>query len=147
MNEMKFRLLLSVVISFAVVVVGHLFYHQSLSASAQEPRRWLSGDTLWLEIDSLPIMPSGGRLYDDSLFMLLLPLHSRSELQVDFTPRRESMPHIEFDYTIPYWSVYRRSVTVWGITFSAGQISPYVIYPAGAHQDATVLSFPLQPPR
>ena len=145
---MKFRLLLSVLISSMVVVVGHIFYYHSLRAIAQESHRWQVGDTLWFELDSLPALPSYEEYLRDSLhYLLMLPIHERNELQVEFSPSQKSLPRIEFNYSIPYWSVYRRSVTVWGITFSAGQISPYALYPAGAHQDATVLSFPLQPPR
>lgn len=116
------------------------------SVSAQEPHRWQSGDTLWFEIDSLPLLPSDGALYD-SAYMLLLPLHERSELRVEGMPRRELPPRIVFDYSVPYWSVYRRSVTVWGITFSTGQASPFAPYPAGNSLNADVLSFPLQRPR
>ncbi len=131
-----------------VVGVGHLFYYSSLRAIAQEPQRWSEGDTLWFELDSIPILPSDRGFFTDSLhYLLMLPMHERHELQVEFSPSRKPLPRIEFNYTLPYWSVYRRSVTVWGITFSTGQISPYALYPAGAHQDATVLSFPLQPPR
>ena len=131
-----------------VVVVGHLFYCHSLHAIVQEPRRWSGGDTLWFELDSIPMLPSSEGYQADSLqYLLLLPIHERNELQVEFSPSPKALPRIEFNYSLPYWSVYRRSVTVWGITFSTGQISPYVLYPAGAHQDATVLSFPLQPPR
>lgn len=145
---MKFRLLLSVIISSAVVVVGHLFYYSSLRAIAQEPRRWIVGDTLWFELDSVPLLPSYEELLHDSLhYLLMLPLHERNELQVEFSPSRNTLPRIEFNYTLPYWSVYRRSVKVWGITFSAGQVSPYAPYHAGNSLDATVLSFPLQPPR
>ena len=145
---MKFRLLLSAFIASVVVCVGHLFYYSSLRAVAQEPNRWMHGDTLWFELDSIPMLPSYEGYPADSLqYLLLLPIHERRELQVEFLPSPKALPRIEFSYSLPYWSVYRRSVTVWGITFSTGQISPYALYPAGAHQDATVLSFPLQPPR
>lgn len=142
--EIKFRLCLSFLISCMVVVVGHIFYYNSLRAAPQEPRRWLSGDTLWMEIDSLPALPSSP--LHDSLGLHLLPLHTQSDMRVDMTPSRP-LPRVEFNYYVPYWSIYRRSVTVWGITFSTGQPSPLMPYPAGRSQDATVLSFPLQPPR
>lgn len=94
---------------------------------------------------SLPVLPSA--VDGDSLdFLLLMPSHSRQEMRVDLTPHTPQLPHITFDYSVPYWSVYRRSVTVWGITFSTGQLSPFAPYPAAKSQDATVLSFPLQAP-
>ena len=117
-----------------------------VSVSAQEPRRWFSGDTLWLEIDSLPLMPSVGGLYDTA-YLWLLPLHERAELRIDGSPHKQMPPRIVFDYSLPYWSVYRRSFTVWGITFSTGQASPFLPYPAESSLNANVLSFPLQPPR
>ena len=123
----------------------HTVCRDITSASAQEPRRWYSGDTLWLEIDSLPLLPSSGALYD-SAFLLLLPLHDRADFRVEQPPHRQLPPRIVFDYSIPYWSVYRRSITVWGITFSTGQASPYSPYPAESSQNANVLSFPLQRP-
>ncbi len=143
---MRFRLLLSIVILCVVVLVGHLFYYNSLRAASQEPKRWTAGDTLWFEIDSLPVLPSSAN--DDSLdFLLLMPSHSRQEMRVDFVPHSQQLPHITFDYSVPYWSVYRRSITIWGITFSTGQLSPFAPYPVAKSQEATVLSFPLQPPR
>lgn len=129
-----------------MVTVVQTLWRDTARVVAQEPRRWLSGDTLWLEIDSLPLLPSDGRLYDTS-FMLMLPIHPRNDFSVSAMPHKELPPRIVFDYTIPYWSVYRRSVTVWGITFSTGQASPYSPYPAEKSQNANVLSFPLQRPR
>ncbi|MBQ5624037.1 MAG: hypothetical protein IIU91_08665, partial [Alistipes sp.] len=54
---------------------------------------------------------------------------------------------IKFEYEIPYWSIYRRSFKLWGITFSTGQPSPFAPYPAQNEQDASVLSFPMPKPR
>ena len=144
---MKYRLLLSVFISSVVVGIGYMLGYSQLRAVAQEPHRWIHGDTLWFELDSIPMLPSYESYLADSLqYLLLLPTHERRELQIDFSPSRKSLPRIGFNYTLPYWSVYRRSITVWGITFSTGQASPYSPYPAESSQDATVLSFPLQPP-
>lgn len=113
---------------------------------AQKPRRWIAGDTLWLEVDSIPSLPSEEELMRESLLMLYpgvwFPKMYPDSLQYYKLPE-----HISIDYHIPYWSVYRRSITLWGITFSTGQVNPYSPYPAAAAQDASVLSFPLQPPR
>ena len=141
---MKFRFLLSVILFLSFLAAVRTICRDI--ASAQEPRRWYSGDTLWLEIDSLPLLPSDKMLYDSS-YLWLLPTHERLEFGVDAMPHRNLPPRMVFDYSIPYWSVYRRSVTVWGITFSTGQASPYSPYPAGESQSANVLSFPLQRPR
>ena len=111
---------------------------------AQQPRRWIAGDTLWLEVDSIPLLPSEVELMRESL-RAMYPMIDWSQLLPD-TLRWGKLPsHITIDCKLPYWSVYRRSVKLWGITFSVGQISPYVPYPQ-AIQEATVLSFPLQRP-
>lgn len=115
------------------------------SAMAQKPRRWVAGDTLWFEIDSIPRLPSAEELLIDSLLMVY-PELDLSVLHPDSLYRYKLPEHIRLNYSVPYWSVYRRSLTLWGITFSTGQIPPYSPYPS-AGQDATVLSFPLQPPR
>ncbi len=113
---------------------------------AQKPRRWVAGDTLWMEIDSIPTMPSDEELVIESL-LVVYPDLDLSIMHTDTLYRYKLPEHITIDYRLPYWSVYRRSVTLWGITFSVGQINPYAPYPAAAAQDATVLSFPLQHPR
>ena len=115
------------------------------SAVAQRPKRWVAGDTLWMEIDSIPALPSDAMLLRDSMVVAF------PELDIDVvypdSLLRNGLPeHIQLDYHIPYWSVYRRSVTLWGITFSTGQANPYSPFPAEAKQDATVLSFPIRPP-
>lgn len=115
-------------------------------ALAQQPRRWRDGDTLWWEIDSLPMLPSDEQLLVDSL-SAVYPRIEFSPLWIDSTGRYVLPEHITIDYRLPYWNVYRRSVMVWGINFSLGQINPYALFPEAARQDPTVLSFPLQPPR
>ena len=40
------------------------------SVMAQKPRRWIAGDTLWLEVDSIPSLPSEEELMRESLLML-----------------------------------------------------------------------------
>ena len=113
---------------------------------AQKPRRWIAGDTLWLEVDSIPPLPSEEELMRESLLMLY-PGVEFPKMYPDSLRYYKLPEHISIDYHIPYWSVYRRSITLWGITFSTGQVNPYLPYPAAAAQDASVLSFPLQPPR
>ena len=122
------------------------------SVVAQKPKRWVAGDTLWLEIDSIPALPSDGLLLPDSLRLIYpyphpYPVVSVNAAYPDSLLRGGFSAKIPFEYHPSRWSVYRRSVTLWGITLSAGQINPYWPYPAGANQEATVLSFPLQPPR
>lgn len=144
--SVRFRILVGVILFLSVVATLSTVYQNVMPVSAQEPRRWVSGDTLWFEIDSLPLLPSDGQVAD-SAFLLLLPLHDRIDFKTGQMPHSEPLPRVEFDYSIPYWSVYRRSITVWGITFSTGQASPYSAYPAANSLDANVLSFPLQRPR
>lgn len=114
-------------------------------AMAQKPRRWIAGDTLWMEVDSIPLLPSSEQLVQESLWMLSRAAEF-SVLHPDSQQYLKLPEHITIDYSIPSWSIYRRSITLWGITFSTGQISPYSPYPS-SKQDASVLSFPLQPPR
>lgn len=117
------------------------------SAVAQQPKRWVAGDTLWLEIDSIPALPSDAMLLPDSLRVLYpYPLVNIKTTYPDSLLRGRLPDKIPFEYHPAFWSVYRRSVTLWGITLSTGQINPWWPYPAGANHDATVLSFPLQPP-
>lgn len=114
-------------------------------SSAQEPRRRMGGDTLWFEIDSMVDFEPHHQ--DTSLFRWEPPIdighHDQSyHSLVEATPQR-----VKFEYEIPLWSVYRRSIRLWGITFSTGQPSPFAPYPAQNEQDASVLSFPIPKPR
>lgn len=119
------------------------------SAAAQQPRRWRSGDTIWYEIDSLPALPS----YEewDSLNMRWDSLHGEwyPPLKDDnaATLHPSQPASIRLNYYLPYWNVYRRSFTRWGITFSTGQPDPYAPYPAANSQDASVISHPLNRPK
>ena len=103
--------------------------------------QWRSGDTLWYEIDSIPYLPSVSPLADSMLrWHIGAPnIHDRD---ISSSPLHEEYAPIKLDYNIPYWSVYRRSITFWGITFSTGQPDPYVPYPE-ASQSADVLSMPI----
>lgn len=136
-------IILSIIALAALCAVFFLRY-DTPSAAAQEPRQWRSGDTLWYEINKIPLLPSPSDMLLDSL------MHRRPALRPYLHPMADSFPHslhhyapIPFDYKIPFWDVYRRSVTVWGITFSTGQASPFSPYPAEQSPDANVLSFPL----
>lgn len=103
-------------------------------------RQWRSGDTLWYEIDSLPYLPSVPAFADSIRWQEgLLHIHDRD---IYSSPQHKQYAPVKLDYKIPYWSVYRRSITVWGITFSTGQPNPYEPYPE-AVQSADVLSMPL----
>ena len=66
-------------------------------------------------------------------------------------PPEQAAPHLpaefKFDYRLPYWNIYRRSFTRWGITFSTGQPDPFNPYPASNALDASVTSHPLNRPR
>ena len=107
----------------------------------------MSGDTLWYEIDSLPTMPSEGWAFDSMAyrwFALPNPLHDRN---LDTSLERPRYEKIRFEYKIPVWDVYRRSITIWGITFSTGQASPLSPYPSEDYPSAEVLSFPLNRPK
>lgn len=119
------------------------------AASEQQPRRWRSGDTIWYEIDSIPALPSVKEW--DSLQMVWDSLHGDW-----YPPLRDDNVHslqpslparVELNYRLPYWNVYRRSFTRWGITFSTGQGDPYNPYPASNRLDATVTSHPLNSPK
>jgi hypothetical protein len=66
-------------------------------------------------------------------------LHDRT---LATSPQHEQYGPIKFEYKLPYWNIYRRSITVWGITFSTGHPDPFVPYPQAA-QSADVLSMPL----
>lgn len=147
---MKWRyLIISVVILTAICAVVFSRY-SAIEVTAQQPRRWLSGDTLWYEIDSLPFMPSARDMFIDTL------LHHRSALTTRPLSLEDSFPQhaphyapIRWDYKIPFWDISRQSVTVWGITFSTGQVSPFTrtLYPAEDYPSADVLSFPVPAPK
>ncbi|MBR5864188.1 MAG: hypothetical protein IKY76_06465 [Alistipes sp.] len=117
------------------------------AAAEQQPRRWQSGDTTWYEIDSLPALPSPEEW--DSLRMVWDSLHG--EWIAPVVAPEEPTPHLpagyKFDYRLPYWNIYRRSFTRWGITFSTGQPDPFNPYPASNALDASVTSHPLNRPR
>ena len=117
------------------------------AAAEQQPRRWRSGDTIWYEIDSLPALPSPAEW--DSLRMVWDSLHG--EWISPIVPPEQAAPHLpaefRFDYRLPYWNIYRRSFTRWGITFSTGQPDPFNPYPASNALDASVTSHPLNRPR
>lgn len=119
------------------------------AAAEQEPRRWQSGDTIWYEIDSIPALPSDAEW--DSLQMVWDSLHGDwyPPLKDDNVHTlRPSLPaRVELNYRLPYWNVYRRSFTRWGITFSTGQGDPYNPYPASNALDASVTSHPLNRPK
>ena len=132
------------IIALAALCAVFFLRHDKPSAAAQEPRHWRSGDTLWYEINKIPVLPSPSDMLIDSL------IHRRPGDHPALHSMRDSFPGstqhyapVPFDYKIPFWDVYRRSVTVWGITFSTGQASPLSPYPAEQSLDANVLSFPL----
>ena len=137
--------LTTLVVAAAAVILSLLYDNPTVVA--QELRRWMSGDTLWYEIDSLPTMPSEGWAFDSMAyrwFALPNPLHDRN---LDTSPERPRYEKIRFEYKIPVWDVYRRSITLWGITFSTGQASPLSPYPSEDYPSAEVLSFPLNRPK
>ena len=107
--------------------------------------QWRSGDTLWYEIDSVPYMPAV-KWFADSMTRWRAGMPNIHDRDLHSSPLHEEYAPIKFDYSIPYWSVYRRSITFWGITFSTGQPDPYQPYPEAA-QSAEVLSFPLNRPK
>lgn len=117
------------------------------SAAEQEPQRWQSGDTTWYEIDSIPALPSPKEW--DSLRMVWDSLHGewKPPLYINEQQVPQLPASILFNYRLPYWNVYRRSFTRWGITFSTGQPDPYNPYPASNRLDAAVTSHPLNRPR
>ena len=104
-------------------------------------RQWRSGDTLWYEIDSMPYLPSVPA-FADSMMRWHIGAPSIHDRDISSSPLHEEYAPIKLDYKIPYWSVYRRSITLWGITFSTGQPNPYIPYPEAA-QSADVLSMPI----
>ncbi len=120
---------------------------KSPTSAQQQPRRWISGDTLWYEIDSLPVLPSSLMIYDSISHLWIMP--SDRDRRLDTSPVRKIPDKIPFDYDLPYWNIYRRSFTIWGITFSTGQASPFspYVYPSEDYPDAEVLSFPLNRPK
>ena len=123
--------------------------HAIRTASAQEPRRWRSGDTVWYEIDSIPYLPSAQE--QDSLRMLWDSLHGAwyPPMRLDnvHQPSLTLPETAKINYHLPYWNVYRRSFTHWGITFSTGQPNPYNPYPEANALDASVTSHPLNRPK
>lgn len=137
------------ILTIAAVCAVFFVRRASPTAVAQEPRRWQSGDTLWYEIDSLPGMPSQRDMILDSLLRRWPMTHLTDDWRDSFPQHRPHYAPIRFDYKIPLWDVYRRSITVWGITFSTGQASPFspYVYPAEDYPDAEVLSFPLNRPK
>ena len=115
------------------------------STLAQEPKRWISGDTLWLEIDSMvEFVPHH---QDTSLFRWTPPLEIGDHLPPHDVMPSEELRSVTFEYKIPQWSVYRRSIRLWGINFSTGQPSPFASFPQQNEMDAEVLSFPITKPR
>ena len=145
---MKIRYLILSIVILAALCAAFFSRYAAPAVTAQQPRRWISGDTIWYEIDSLPVMPSPRDMMIDTL------LHRWPALYPSPQPMSDSFPHssphyapVRWDYKIPFWDVYRRSVTVWGITISTGQASPFSPYPAEHSLDANVLSFPLPRPK
>lgn len=120
-------------------------------AAAAEPqhRQRQGSDTLWYEIDSTPYYPSAR--YLDSLNSLWKSTHG--DLAPSITTDNVHQPLMQLPAGIrpslhlPYWSVYRRSFTRWGITFSTGQPNPYNPYPESNALDAAVTSHPLNRPK
>lgn len=144
---MKLRYIFSFVIVATALALMLATLRKNPTSAQPQPRRLVSGDTLWYEIDSLPVLPSSLMIYDSISHRWILP--SDRDRQLRTSPVRVIPERIPFDYEIPYWSVYRRSVTLWGITFSTGQASPFApyVYPSEDYPDAEVLSFPLNRPR
>lgn len=136
--------------SLLVIVVAAvvLFIIQNRqTVVAQQPRQWISGDTLWYEIDSLPALPSEGWRFDSMTYRWLRPQDPSHDRHLDTSPLRPRYEKVPFDYDISLWDVYRRSITVWGITISTGQASPLSPYPSEDYPSAEVLSFPLNRPK
>lgn len=121
-------------------------------AAAQSPERIVTADSLRMRGDTLlfgrDTLILKGPFFDGAYFR-----ESRPEadviwrMRLSHTGDTAALPHMTVHYRVPKWSVYRRSVTVWGITFSTGQAPFGPPYPAGNSLDAEVLSFPLQPAR
>lgn len=149
----------------ALIILGALFFdfydrqqpypraHANLWAAEQEPRRWHSADTLWWEIDSLPALPSPEAM--DSLQIAWDSLHGVWHPPLQPIANKDNVHSAEYtpakaaglDFRLPYWNVYRRSITRWGITFSTGQPNPYNPYPQSNALNAAVDSHPLNRPR
>lgn len=123
------------------------------AAAEPQPRQRQGGDTLWYEIDSTPYYPSAR--YLDSLNSLWKSTHSdlapaiAPSIPTDnvHQPLLQLPAEVRHSLHLPYWSVYRRSFTRWGITFSTGQPNPYNPYPESNALDATVTSHPLNRPK
>ena len=119
------------------------------AAAGQEPRQRQGGDTLWYKIDSTPYHPSAR--YLDSLNTVWQTTHG--DLTPPSTTDNVHQSSLQLptgtqpSLRLPYWSVYRRSFTRWGITFSTGQPDPYNPYPASNALNAAVLSHPLNHPK
>ena len=64
-----------------------------------------------------------------------------ADMHYDLSPSHPAPAYLPARYDLSEWSIYRRSITLWGITFSTGHASAGV--PSGAEQSAEVLSFPL----
>lgn len=100
-----------------------------------------SGDTLFIAGDTLVMglpIPHGRlfyRFYPETGIV--------EEFHVAYPEQEKPLPVVMIRYRLPRWSVYRRSVTKWGITFSAGKAPLWTPFPAAAALDAEVLSFPL----
>lgn len=65
----------------------------------------------------------------------------REDMHYDLSPSHPQPTYTPVEFYLPQWSIYRRSFTMWGITFSTGHASSGV--PSGAEPTAEVLSFPL----
>ena len=89
----------------------------------------------------MPYLPSVPA-FADSMMRWHIGAPNIHDRDISTSPLHEEYAPIKLDYKIPYWSVYRRSITLWGITFSTGQPNPYIPYPEAA-QSAEVLSMPI----
>lgn len=138
----------------AILLVGALVIdylddvgrHAIARASAQEPLSRQGGDTLLSRRDSV----LGGGLLGgvDSLSREWHIPMRHDVISYEEVVRPDSVSHQRlFYYHLPYWNVYRRSFTVWGITFSTGQPNPYNPYPQSNALDASVDSHPLNRPK
>lgn len=100
-----------------------------------------SGDTLFIADDTLV---TGVSVPHGRLFYRFFPEKGVvEELHVAYPDGGRPLPVVRVRYRLPQWSVYRRSVTKWGVTFSAGKAPLRAPYPAAAALDAEVLTFPL----
>lgn len=64
-----------------------------------------------------------------------------ADMHYDLSPAHPLPKPVDVDVHLPQWDVYRRSITLWGITFTFGQPSWHNI--EGEEPSAEVLSFPL----